>query len=92
MFKIAGVFLYVYVKTAILKKRQCKEQQGPIHGINRLPSLFLPTKKRGCKRMDGLTDQRRDRRTHPHIESWLKTKNEWKFIQDIVKRLSKKKL
>ena len=60
-------------------KRTKHKRQGQIHGISRLPSLFLAAKK---EFMDGwmglLTDGwTADQQTyrHPLIKSWLMTKN-----------------
>ena len=54
------------------------DKQGRIHGRSRLPSSFLPAKKKEVTDggTDGWTNGRTDGRTHPLIELWLKTKND----------------
>ena len=49
------------------------EEQVRIHKISRSPACLCPPTK--ALSTDGPTDGPTDGRTHPHIESWLTTKN-----------------
>ena len=64
MLMICYAQLRVFISTPRHRlKKWLLMKQGRIHGISRLPSLFLPAEKRGYGRTHGRMDGRTDRWT-----------------------------